>query len=641
MRGLRALLGGVLALLGAAGLSLPAAASENPVAAALAAHDWARAEALAVKPGAAQAGLAGKLITYMRLRVPGAASVPELGDFIAANADWPDLALLRRNLAEALVAEHELGQVRAWCAAYHPEQAEALLACAQAVRAGAARPEAANGPAEVLAESYARAAWRSLPEDAGREAAFLAQWQAGLRAEDDWARFEALPCGAGAARVVARLPADAASEARARLAFCGNAANAEDVLAAVAQARRGSPALFLAHAKWLRARDDLAGAIRLWRAQGLAEHDALPALRAGFWSERDRLARLALAASLNADAYYLADDAEAGPEAAPDALFLAGFIALRRLHDAGLAAAKFQALQAASPALITQARAWYWLGLAAGGSDAARADFEKAAAFPTTFYGQAAAAELGAGAPRLAQLLAKLHDPEADRAEAAAFAGLELRNAAELAAAWGLEPQARGFLLRAMRRKTSPGWFPLVADEARGLGLADVAVTAARLAGRFGIVMREAGWPRPAAFAGQAPLAIAIARQESNFDARIVSASGAQGLMQLMPATGAEVARGLGLGGAPDLFDPGTNIRIGSAYFEKLMAEFGNTAAYAIAAYNAGPRHVREWIAQNGDAAASNDPHAMQDWIELIPFNETRNYVQRVLENAAMYAALP
>ena len=106
--------------------------------------------------------------------------------------------------------------------------------------------------------------------------------------------------------------------------------------------------------------------------------------------------------------------------------------------------------------------------------------------------------------------------------------------------------------------------------------------------------------------------------------------------MQLMPGTATQIARAQHMPAGP-LSDPATNMRLGTAYLGTLLAQFGNQA-YAIAAYNAGPRRVREWIAANGDASAG-ESEAMVDWIELIPFAETRNYVQRVLENIFIYRA--
>ncbi len=132
----------------------------------------------------------------------------------------------------------------------------------------------------------------------------------------------------------------------------------------------------------------------------------------------------------------------------------------------------------------------------------------------------------------------------------------------------------------------------------------------------------------------------AITRQESNFDASAVSSANARGLMQLLPSTAQEVARRIGLRHTPGMLtsDPTHNIRLGSAFLAELLTRFDGAVPLAAAAYNAGPRRVDEWLASYGDPRLPNGPD-IRDWIEQIPFAETRNYVQRVVENLVVYRA--
>jgi soluble lytic murein transglycosylase len=159
------------------------------------------------------------------------------------------------------------------------------------------------------------------------------------------------------------------------------------------------------------------------------------------------------------------------------------------------------------------------------------------------------------------------------------------------------------------------------------------------------MLIRE-GWPMPVTPpAGLEPaIAFGIMRQESSFNPTIVSGAGAVGLMQLMPETARRTAEknGIPYGGVGDLDDPQTNMALGSAYISGLIQNFGNCLPLAIAAYNAGPTNVANWLAANGDpemgsAAGGAD---MIDWVEEIPFSETRNYVQRVTESIVIYRAL-
>jgi len=268
--------------------------------------------------------------------------------------------------------------------------------------------------------------------------------------------------------------------------------------------------------------------------------------------------------------------------------------------------------------------------------DAARDAFGRASAFPTTYYGQLAIAQVK-GVDAVAPVILQATDPAISADQAKALAGTEMVRAATLLVSWGDPHWARQFLLQQSKAAAAPAEFAFAARTAAALGLRDVSVQTARFAGREGVALPQVGWPAP--FdppPGVDPaLVLGLMRQESSFDPGIVSYAGAVGLMQLMPATARQVA---GQGGF-DLKSPDANMRLGVAYFEKLLAEFGGARACAIAAYNAGPHRARAWVEANGDPGPAPGTPAVIDWIEQIPFGETRNYVQRVLENTAIYAA--
>ncbi|MGI4952702.1 MAG: lytic transglycosylase domain-containing protein, partial [Janthinobacterium lividum] len=225
---------------------------------------------------------------------------------------------------------------------------------------------------------------------------------------------------------------------------------------------------------------------------------------------------------------------------------------------------------------------------------------------------------------------------------AAAFAGQELVRAATLLVAWGEPRRARPFLLRLDDLADGPGMRALAARFAGDLGLPDQAVAIARRAGRDGVVLGVAGWPRPVSppeGVVEPAVALGLIRQESSFDAGAGSPVGARGLMQLMPATAAAVARRLNEpASVPALTaDPAYNMRLGTAYLRGLMDQFDGALPLALAGYNAGPHRVQAWLTAQGDPLAGGVD--MLDWIEMIPFNETRNYVQRVIENIVIYRA--
>ncbi len=401
----------------------------------------------------------------------------------------------------------------------------------------------------------------------------------------------------------------------------------------------------LAHARFLRRAERDADALALWLASGTAAEQAAPASqRAAFWNERNLLARHRLRDGDAAGAYALAaGHAQTAQLEIADAEFLAGFIALRKLDDRVRARPHFARLAAVSKAVITQARAHFWLARAAADDAAARREYAAAAAYPSTFYGQLAALALGEGPGGLARRIAALHDPGWDPAQALAFAGRELARASAYLVGWGERQRAQAFLLRLSDIVPDPVDRSIAARLAAGFGMPETAVAIARRAGRDGVILLDAGWPRAAALPpapGVEPaLALAIIRQESSFDPATVSPAGALGLMQLLPGTAQLVAQQIGLRRKlPSLIsDTDANMQLGTAYLHELMDQFDDCTPLAVAAYNAGPTRVQQWLGENGDPRQAGVD--MIDWIELIPYGETRNYVERVIESEAIYRA--
>lgn len=603
------------------------------------ANQWAQAQADA-------AGYADPvtrtLVTFYRMLDPGAATPAEITAFMQAHPRWPDRAILAHRREQAMVADSDDAAVAPFCLAAPPRWAPALARCAAALWT--------TGHTDA-AVADARQAWADgVATGPSREAAFLKRWGGQLTAADEWRRFETLAWegSAAAAAQVGRLAPEQRAVAAARMAFQDNDPKADGVLAAARVKERDHPGLLLANARYLHRASRLTDELALWRRDGAAAEAAartsMPGRLPSFWAERSLLARDLLAAGDAADAYALADDtAQAAPEAVADSAFLAGFIALRRLHDPATALRQFRRLASVSRAAITQARAWYWQGRAeaALGRDP-RPDYRKAAQWPTTFYGQLAAISLGESAGALARRIDALHDPAWSRADALRLAGKAQVRAAMWLVAWGDAPRARAFLLHMTALAPDLADRSLIAFLALRLGLPDVAVFIARGVGISGAMLPDAGWPipyQPPADGLDPAVALGIIRQESSFDVGAVSPSGARGLMQLMPFTASQVAHALGL---PTTLvsltsNPERNMRLGTTYLRQMLAWFDGSLPLAVAAYNAGPRRVDEWLVTNGDPRIG--PIDMIDWIEEIPFAETRNYVQRVLENITIYRA--
>ena len=612
------------------------AATGQDILTAVREERWADADTLA---SALPDPLARKLVLYFRALTAGAAHGTELAAFIAENPSWPQQALLSRRLDEALAADGDDQALLDRC--QRPPVAPAtMLRCAEATNRAGHTPEA---------EQHARAAWTDGVEPAG-ELAFIRAWGRALTADDQWRRFDRLAWtdsglpGSPASRQAVRVhPADRPAT-EARLALRRDDTSAAALVNALPG--RTDPAMVLDLAKWHRRTGQDSAALAVWIKQGADAEAAAPADRQkAFWDERNLLARRMLRLGDPAAAYALTSNHRQTGEAAIDAEFLSGWIALRRLDRPADAMRHFQTLASLSQAAITQGRAYYWIARALralGDAVGAQAAYAQAAAWPTTFYGQLAARALGDDDAALAARVLAVPDPAWTDEQAMTFTDRELTRAAILLATWGEPRRAKAFLQRLGETAPNQAERALAAHMALGLGMPDQAVGIARRAGRDGLMLPGLGWPmgvEPPAGPVEPAMALGLIRQESSFDVEAMSPAGARGLMQLMPATAASVARRLNEPfSVPALtVDTGYNMRLGAAYLQELLDRFSGALPLAAAAYNAGPSRVQDWIAGYGDPLAG--PVGMLDWIELIPFNETRNYVQRVIENMVIYRA--
>jgi soluble lytic murein transglycosylase len=393
--------------------------------------------------------------------------------------------------------------------------------------------------------------------------------------------------------------------------------------------------------------DDAAAALWVSGARA-AMSNSTAAQQLLFWPAQDRLARALLMANDARTAYAVVTSTDLPTQGATargqiaDRDFFAGFLQLRFLNEPKAAAAWFNDLLTASTAVITQARGYYWLARTESGATAA-ADYARAAAYPDTFYGQLAALALGDSPAQVAALITGAGEPAFTAGDALNFGLQELPRAAALLVQMDDPQDAQIFLSRIGTVAGDDRSRELAAKLALGLGFPQSAVAIARIAGVDGQMLVREGWPlAETPPAGLEPaVALGIMRQESSFDPAAISGAGAEGLMQLMPATARKTSRDDGIP-YDNLFDPSQNMALGTAYLAGLIQQFGDCLPLAIAAYNAGPQNVANWLAENGDPEMRNQAGGANiiDWIEEIPFNETRNYVQRVTESIVVYRAL-
>ena len=549
--------------------------------------------------------------------------------FITRNPTWPLLPLLRRVAEESLDGTQTEDRVLAWFTANPPVSQVGRLALIEILlRRG--RPQDAT--------PWIRQSWVAMDYDPRGEQAFLERYGSLLTPEDHARRLDRLLWDGridDARRMLARVEHDQRLVAEARLVLMGKAKGpVEARLKQVPIKLQDDPGVAFERLRLLRqeGQDDAARELILARgAHRLGRPEK-------WWPHREILARQAFRMGYISEAYRLARDhgLPPGPERA-EAEWLAGWIALRFLDEAATALPHFESMYEAVKFPVSKARAAYWAGRAAEQAklpEAMRRWYGEAARHPAVFYGQLAAQRIGR--PEL-----QLPPVKPDAKEVAAVEAGELTHMARLFAAVDRPVRVKHFIVRMAELAETPAQHAAITRLASDLGRPDLAVRAAKYAARQGVVL-PLGYPTisfPQNGGPEVALLHALSRQESEFNTEAVSPAGARGLMQLMPATAKHVAKNLGISYKLNRLtdDPKYNMTLGSAYLDDLLRKYDGSYVMALAGYNAGPGRVVRWMAENGDPRLPEVD--VVDWVESIPFQETRNYVQRVLENVQVYRA--
>lgn len=545
---------------------------------------------------------------------------------------WPRAAR-RQAAAEKLLptSGYSPADTIDWFGGQPPQTADGALALALAQRN--------SGQAEAAATTIRRW-WRDEVFEADTQARILAQFADVLTAADHVRRADIMlygPQGPAARDMLRLLSGDDLAAANARIALRSNARDADARYEALPPAAQISPGVAFERAANLRRRDQHGAAIELVRYFGPPPTSEAASR---IWIERRVLIGWALRAGNTRAAYTAASNSgiTTGADGA-EAEFYAGWLALSKLKNPAQAEKHFAALAGIGSSPITRGRALYWQGRAAeaaGDSVAAAGYYGDGAQFHTTFYGQLAAEKAGV------RTLALGADPAISAEHRARFDANELVRAARLLQATGETDLFKAFVLHIDDVLDTPEDHALLIDLALSTGDRDLAMRAARTAAQRGFILPERGYPLmppPTVTTSAEPaFSLSIARQESNFDPTARSRVGARGMMQLMPATAQLTARKMGESyAASRLDDPVYNMRLGATYLGDMIDNFSGSYAMAAAAYNAGPGRPRTWVSFCGDPRAGGaDP---LDFIECIPFSETRNYVMRTLETTMVYRA--
>jgi soluble lytic murein transglycosylase len=600
---------------------------------------------------AASAGnpLALKIVEWTLLRRADSDASPErYAAFIAANPDWPSIALLRRRTEAALWKDRRDGATVRRFVGDNPTTAAGRLALA--------RVEMGEGN-RADAERRVRAVWRSEQLSAELEAAVLAAFPGVLTDTDHVARMDrrigAKDFGA-AMRAAKHAGDDQVAIVKACIAAETKSAKGGELLDAVGGDARSDLGYALCRVHWLLRNDspgsnvhgriatpkgDIAAAVKLILAasrEDLQRQDADE-----WWRERRMLARKLIDLGDAQTAYRIVHEAvpPSNPYYRADFHFMAGWIALRLLGDPVTAAEHFAHVDQASADPVVLARAAYWRGRAAeaaGQFDEMRTQYEAAARFPTAYYGQLARARLGLDE------IALLRPPPAP----APGPDDELVRAAEMLYAIGEIDLVRSFVTNLADESNDAALLAALGQLTAQHNDAQSMLLVGKTALARGLALERYAFPEigvppynPIGAKLDRCIVYSIVRTESAFDQHDMSPAKAVGLMQVTPQAGRDTAKRFGISydWSRLVSDPAYNAQMGTAEIAALLSDYRGSYILTFAGYNAGRGRVQQWVAQHGDP---RDPKIdAVDWVERIPFSETRNYVQRVMENLQVYRA--
>ncbi|MFV0622432.1 lytic transglycosylase domain-containing protein [Sphingomonas sp. ac-8] len=592
--------------------------------------------------------IAAPLAEWKRLQQSDNWPFADYARFLLAHPGWPG-ETSRRAAAETAPGAGDPSLTIRFFDRFPPLTGAGRLRHAEALMA--------SGRVDAAREA-ARAAWRTGVLRPADEARLTSGFSAALTPADHEARMDRLLWANSTTAAMRELPyVSPAKQAlfRARLAFRTNAPDAAMLGGAVADADRNDPGFIADRASWLRnagqspaARAYLAQPRTLSSLPGNPEkwYEVLLANANGAANDGQYALAFDIARQID-DAYPpgtdVSDKSYGERDDYTSLAWLAGRTALRNLNRPADAVGMFSRYGNGSRTPTTRAKGFYWAARAAeeaGDSATANRWYESAAALSDVYYGQLALERLGRPlrAPSATAAVAP------DAATRQAFYAREPVQAVQYLGRTGAYADQTLFVRQLASAATTDSDHALTAELSKKIGRPDLGVMVGRSAlmnGRSDYTV--AGYPSvPVPSSQQANFTMihAIARQESQFDRAAVSHAGARGLMQLMPGTAREAATKLGLSYSSDSLttDTGYNIQLGSSYFQRMLSYYGGSYPLAVAAYNAGPGNVNKWLRAYGDPRTGAIDTL--DWVESIPYMETRNYVQRVLENAVVYDLL-
>ncbi|SCA55076.1 conserved exported hypothetical protein [Candidatus Terasakiella magnetica] len=589
---------------------------------------WSRASKKAVK---AKNATPAKLVRWMQIIDPKK-DVPfqEIAAFISHNSDWPRQSILQRRAEEAMSQSLPPEAVLKWFNGRQPRSANGHISLAGALKQ--------LGRTHEMREQV-RKSWKNVNFGRDQQKQFYRKYKKYLTYQDHIDRLDRLLWEGRyypARRMLPYVKKDWQRLAEARLTLRRMRGGVDGAISRVPKKFINHPGLLFERMRWRRIKGRYEGATELF----FKAPKNLPYAHV-WWKQRVIMARQAIREGHYSEAYRMVTNhgLDYGANYA-DAEWIAGWIQLRFLKDPNLALEHFEKLNKAVKFPISKARAAYWKARSfddLNKAQEAKTWYEKAAQYPTAYYGQLASERLGKKSKVSVNLKA-----QPNRQERITFEQSELVDVVTFLQRLGERDEMRSFIYQLNTMSTTAGWRTLVAELAIKAGRPDLAVYVGKKALREGHGVIEAAYPvldeKLMRKTPEAALVHGIVRQESAFYEKAKSRAGARGLMQLMPRTAYRLAKQKNYRYSRKKLtsSPKMNVWLGSEYLDVLLKKFKGSYVLSLASYNAGPHRARQWIREFGDPRTDDRDYVI-DWVEQIPFSETRNYVQRVLENVQIY----
>lgn len=589
-------------------------------------ENWTEAERVAIKDG--QAAL--DVVLWTKLRA-GDGTSREVLDFLSRNKDWPGLPYLRKR-SEPVFETAETAQILAFFGDSLPQTAQGALIYARALTR--------NGQTSK-AELMIQNAWVDFSMDQKTQDVFVSQFGGVIKPLHETRLINLLwrDDHAGARAMVPLVSADLAALLQARIALRKKEGDVNALIDAVPAKLRDHPVLAHARFEWRMTSDFRESGISFLRER--SKSAVLLGKPQAWVTYRERIIRDMLYDGQGKQAYEFAKNHHLtdGDDFAV-LEWLAGYIALKYRNDAKAAIGHFDRFLKAVETPISLGRGYYWMGRAydtLGQKDQAKAAYIKGAEHQTSYYGILAAEQAGIGfGPEFFEW------SELPDWRTASFVNTSVFKAAILLLSADQLSLGERFLTHLAETMDDQEILQLT-DFLEEAQRSHVLVMVGKRAANYG-----RNFPRPyfalhamIGMPSRVPieLSLSIARRESEFDQSVVSPVGALGLMQVMPKTGAEMAGDIGIA-----FDQSRmttdwryNVELGNTYLTELGERFGGNPVLMSLAYNAGPSRAERWMERLGDPRKSGVD--IIDWVEMIPFDETRNYVMRVTESLPIYRA--